>query len=194
MSGGVVRSPANARCRRSWTGVTLARCRRSWTGVTLARLHRSPTGGRSAGSLRRPEFAGHGAVHRRPASAGCVARRLRSRRHGRYAVPARRGRRVPADLGHSPSTYSSPSASEPFSGLSLGPWAFRVPQPRQPTSSICPTVPRQAKRAARPHRERPSSSMSGGVLLSHAVPRAVPSALKSLTSGFGMGPGVSPSL
>src|ERR1019366_4611577 len=35
--------------------------------------------------------------------------------------------------------------------------------------------------------------MSGGVLLSHAVPRAVPSALKSLTSGFGMGPGVSPS-
>src|ERR1700746_1581750 len=36
--------------------------------------------------------------------------------------------------------------------------------------------------------------MSGGVLLSHAVPRAVPSALKSLTSGFGMEPGVSPSL
>src|ERR1035441_6054381 len=35
--------------------------------------------------------------------------------------------------------------------------------------------------------------MSGGVLLSHAVPRAVPSALKSLTSGFGMEPGVSPS-
>jgi hypothetical protein len=38
-----------------------------------------------------------------------------------------------------------------------------------------------------------STKMSGGVLLSHAVPRAVPSALKSLTSGFGMGPGVSPS-
>jgi hypothetical protein len=36
--------------------------------------------------------------------------------------------------------------------------------------------------------------MSGGVLLSHEVPLAVPSALKSLTSGFGMGPGVSPSL
>src|SRR5580698_7264710 len=35
--------------------------------------------------------------------------------------------------------------------------------------------------------------MSGGVLLSHAVPRAVPSALKGLTSGFGMEPGVSPS-
>ena len=35
--------------------------------------------------------------------------------------------------------------------------------------------------------------MSGGVLLSHPVPRAVPSALKGLTSGFGMEPGVSPS-
>jgi hypothetical protein len=33
--------------------------------------------------------------------------------------------------------------------------------------------------------------MSGGVLLSHAVPRAVPSALRGLASGFGMGPGVS---
>ena len=34
----------------------------------------------------------------------------------------------------------------------------------------------------------------GGVLLSHPVTRAVPSALKGLASGFGMGPGVSPSL
>src|SRR6478672_3265989 len=35
--------------------------------------------------------------------------------------------------------------------------------------------------------------MSGGVLLSHSLSAAVPSALKGLTSGFGMGPGVSPS-
>ena len=35
---------------------------------------------------------------------------------------------------------------------------------------------------------------SGGVLLSREASLAVPSALKSLTSGFGMGPGVSPSL
>ena len=35
---------------------------------------------------------------------------------------------------------------------------------------------------------------SGGVLVSHSVPAAVPSALKGLTSGFGMGPGVSLSL
>ena len=39
---------------------------------------------------------------------------------------------------------------------------------------------------------RPSlERMSGGVLLSHAVTHAVPSALKGLASGFGMGPGVS---
>ena len=36
--------------------------------------------------------------------------------------------------------------------------------------------------------------MSGGVLLSHNLSVAVPSALKGLTSGFGMGPGVSLSL
>ena len=36
--------------------------------------------------------------------------------------------------------------------------------------------------------------MSGGVLLSHDLAVAVPSALKGLTSGFGMGPGVSLSL
>jgi hypothetical protein len=33
--------------------------------------------------------------------------------------------------------------------------------------------------------------MSGDVLLSHTVSRAVPSALKGLASGFGMEPGVS---
>jgi hypothetical protein len=38
------------------------------------------------------------------------------------------------------------------------------------------------------------SKVRGGVLLSHEASLAVPSALKGLTSGFGMGPGVSPSL
>ena len=36
--------------------------------------------------------------------------------------------------------------------------------------------------------------LSGGVLLSHKVPLAVPSALLGLASGFGMEPGVSPML
>ena len=36
--------------------------------------------------------------------------------------------------------------------------------------------------------------LSGDVLVSHTVPRAVPSALRGLTSGFGMEPGVSLSL
>ena len=37
-------------------------------------------------------------------------------------------------------------------------------------------------------------SESGGVLLSHAVARAVPSGLRGLTTVFGMGTGVTPSL
>ena len=36
--------------------------------------------------------------------------------------------------------------------------------------------------------------LSGGVLLSHILPDAVPLALWVLASGFGMGPGVSPTL
>ena len=36
--------------------------------------------------------------------------------------------------------------------------------------------------------------LSGGVLLSHILTNAVPSALWVLASGFGMGPGVSPTL
>ena len=36
--------------------------------------------------------------------------------------------------------------------------------------------------------------VSGGVLVSHEFALAVPSALKGLASGFGMGPGVSLSL
>ena len=35
---------------------------------------------------------------------------------------------------------------------------------------------------------------SGGVLLSHTLTSAVPSALEGLASGFGMRPGVSPPL
>src|SRR3954452_1715682 len=47
---------------------------------------------------------------------------------------------------------------------------------------------------ARLSRATSVESVSGDVLLSHAVARAVPSALRGLASGFGMGPGVSLSL
>ena len=62
---------------------------------------------------------------------------------------------------------------------------------------------RTVRQAARPNKttevaqlSRATSveSVSGDVLLSHAVARAVPSALRGLASGFGMGPGVSLSL
>jgi hypothetical protein len=53
--------------------------------------------------------------------------------------------------------------------------------------------PGHAKGVA-PEDATPFERMSGGVLLSHAVTRAVPSALRGLASGFGMEPGVSLSL
>jgi hypothetical protein len=107
---------------------------------------------------RRPPDAGR----RHLASEDHVAGRRRARRHGRCAVPDRyhRGRR-PCGPGRSPRSHRSrPDAGsaagssmfrqqhERSSGhrgrrryerrrLPLGPWAFRVPQPRQPTSSIC---------------------------------------------------------
>jgi hypothetical protein len=43
-------------------------------------------------------------------------------------------------------------------------------------------------------RRNKDTGFSGNDLLFHPVTRAVPSALKSLASGFGMGPGVSSSL
>ena len=47
-----------------------------------------------------------------------------------------------------------------------------------------------------PHSEEGGAlkCMFGGDLLSHKVPLAVPSTLRGLASGFGMGPGVSLSL
>jgi hypothetical protein len=57
---------------------------------------------------------------------------------------------------------------------------------------VC-TFPGNALRVTR-KRVTLNGKMSGGVLLSHAVARAVPSAQKGLASGFGMGPGVSLSL
>ena len=50
------------------------------------------------------------------------------------------------------------------------------------------------KSKGRPRGAALTKVMSGDVLLSHDLPVAVPSALKGLTSGFGMEPGISPSL
>ncbi len=53
--------------------------------------------------------------------------------------------------------------------------------------------PLDQKKEARQIR-RASQESPGNVLLSHAVAHAVPSALKGLTTVFGMGTGVAPSL
>jgi len=67
-------------------------------------------------------------------------------------------------------------------GRRLGPWP-RCP-PMWGTSARNDEGP--------PSRVALREWLSGGVLLSHAVTRAVPSAHRGLASGFGMGPGVSP--
>ena len=54
--------------------------------------------------------------------------------------------------------------------------------------------PAKTTKVVRQCRTTEVESVSGDVLLSHAVARAVPSALRGLASGFGMGPGVSLSL
>src|SRR5215469_17690831 len=64
-----------------------------------------------------------------------------------------------------------------------------------PGENISLSDMRQPRAARPPHGgSGPRLSMSGGVLLSRRASPAVPSALNGLTSGFGMGPGVSRSL
>ena len=61
-------------------------------------------------------------------------------------------------------------------------------------ASTAQYVQNKTTEVARLSRATSVESVSGDVLLSHAVARAVPSALRGLASGFGMGPGVSLSL
>ena len=75
--------------------------------------------------------------------------------------------------------------------------AGRVTGPQSRTTAITAMRPGTAHNTCEKGRIRrcdPFRKMSGGVLLSHAVTRAVPSALRGLASGFGMEPGVSLSL
>ena len=72
-------------------------------------------------------------------------------------------------------------------------------QPARPSAAATPIRPGSGPRAGMPGNGagpvfRRALQVSGGVLLSHAVAHAVPSALEGLTSGFGMGPGGSPPL
>ena len=142
---------------------------------------------RSAGAGRSGAAAPARLAAGRRAAVGRDRRRCRRRRRGIRAAPARHGRgdaldgrsrsRTGRRIGHRARTRdSSRRDRRPASKLRL---MKSSPDTRQgPPRDGVALVER----------------MSGGVLLSHAVPRAVPSALKGLASGFGMEPGVSPSL
>ena len=61
----------------------------------------------------------------------------------------------------------------------------------------CPYNMNQSPHKKKPDPEKSGSGFNfnpGNVLLSHTVSRVVPSAMEGLTSEFGMGSGVSPSL
>ena len=77
----------------------------------------------------------------------------------------------------------------------------RPSQPHQPASQAVPARPpapwiHRLNQQKAPTLLEPSTSQvkSGGDLLSHTLTSAVPSAQWALASGFGMGPGVSPTL
>jgi hypothetical protein len=138
---------------------------------------------------------------------------------GQARVPPGFHRRRPPRPTIPTPPFRTPHHSEP-SGLhnsclrARGTTSTSGPNPEH----VIPEVTPARLRGAREHSDRPTSDrrlpfpwhntekgtsgrgplflgmVSGGVLLSHTVAGAVPLALKGLASGFGMGPGVSPSL
>ncbi len=103
-----------------------------------------------------------------------------------YRSPLWRGLRSPSRRGARSSFRRSPSRAMEF----LSSTARRCARP-----SLCNCACEMFEGAAR-WWVAPSNCgcVFGGVLLSHHLAVAVPSALEGLASGFGMGPGVSPSL
>ena len=70
----------------------------------------------------------------------------------------------------------------------------QTPPEQALSTGLCRTGAQAGKRKGPPLSRRALQLTPGGVLLSHTVSRAVPSALEGLTSLFGMGRGVSPPL
>ena len=132
-----------------------------------------------------------------PASAGCHhSQRLGRRRHDRRRRvsqpirPCRDHRRQerPARLD-ARGSRRGPIRTQPCSSSCSCDMKKGQPVRHKPNGLAAKTT-----KVVRQCRTTLVESVSGDVLLSHAVARAVPSALRGLASGFGMGPGVSLSL
>ena len=144
IGGGRPRGPARAiGCGRTRRSRPLAAAGRG----ALARGP-APTSCRPAGRRRWRPRTTSGAVAGRAVAAGAPP--SRGRRGRRPSGPGRssRSRWSRSAAGSSAGSSMFRRQHEPSSGhcghrrydrrrLPLGPWAFRVPQPRQPTSSIC---------------------------------------------------------
>ena len=97
------------------------------------------------------------------------------------------GRHAATVRGNAVSVPHVPASRPGPQGTRLVPGACGRPSLRGKQS-------RNAGRASHQQCEALPQRMSGGDLLSHNLPAAVPSALWALASGFGMEPGVSPTL
>src|SRR5699024_4917634 len=153
------------------------------------------------------ELCPSGAAHPEPIPA--------ERRTHRTAYPAtipaaRRAHRCPRrHRGHIECSLRAPHAesgtgSRGATVSASGPAALSSPGPaacsEATARSILAMTKRGSRRGEKPRTRAPQrlshspTKMSGGDLLSHTLPSAVPSAQSSLATGFGMEPGVSSTL
>src|SRR5699024_1288459 len=153
------------------------------------------------------ELCPSGAVHPAPIPA--------ERRAHRAAYPAtipaaRRAHRCPRrHRGHIECSLRAPHAesgtgSRGATVSASGPAALSSPGPAACSEATARSILGMKKRGSRRGEKlrtralsdspTPHTKMSGGDLLSHTLPSAVPSAQSSLATGFGMEPGVSSTL
>src|SRR5699024_7698231 len=153
------------------------------------------------------ELCPSGAVHPAPIPA--------ERRAHRAAYPAtipaaRRAHRCPRrHRGHIECSLRAPHAeagtgSRGATVAASGPAALSSPGPAACSEATARSILGMKKRGSRRGEKlrtralsdspTPHTKMSGGDLLSHTLPSAVPSAQSSLATGFGMEPGVSSTL
>ena len=167
-----------------------ARSRRDGSAhrTTRPRDRTGPTGRTGAATGRTGTTRDRPNGQTRPAT---TTRRATTTRHATDVPTGRTSRLAPRGPGRVPTGRTGRLATRWLAGRPI--LVTRIAR------HLCLQVDRKARQQKRTRAirrtERPSSQIvSGDVLLSHAVARAVPSALRGLASGFGMGPGVSLSL
>jgi hypothetical protein len=195
-----VHSPRRASRSRSCYSSTTPRSTGRSIGITARGSGRGPPSERRRRAAPGRAAAGHrsgAAIAAMPAADSVSPHRQRTparwMRARRALLRLRRGARAgphgpptgAAGRGRAPTKWAGAiAACADERGRAPAPHARRLPVPCAQPAAHRPTIwPRRAL-----------SKKTGGVLLSQALASQVPSALRGLTSLFGMGRGVSPSL